>query len=153
MLYGRDPWQQGWSTVQRDFERESPLEATKSQLLPGAFRNKQWSALDKSPIITYNTGMKKMYVSNPNTSIISPSCFTRREAAEVAGVSLSTLDRETKAGRIPFKRIRGRVLYPKAPFLAWCESPTGVTASDLFDESQHLSAGPSVAWKFMGIAA
>jgi excisionase family DNA binding protein len=92
-------------------------------------------------------------VNNPIVSVISPSCFTRQEAAKVAGVSLSTLDRETKAGRIPFKRIRGRVLYPKGPFLAWCESPTGITAPSLFDESLQLSAGPSVAWKFMGIAA
>ena len=46
--------------------------------------------------------------------------LTRREAAKVAGISLSTLDRATKANRIPHKRVRGRVLYPKSEFIKWC---------------------------------
>jgi excisionase family DNA binding protein len=48
--------------------------------------------------------------------------FTRLEAAQVAGISLSTLDRETKANRIPCKRVRGRVLYPKSDFMTWCSA-------------------------------
>lgn len=46
--------------------------------------------------------------------------FTRLEAAKVAGFSVSTLYRETKANRIPHKRVRGRVLYPKLEFIKWC---------------------------------
>lgn len=48
--------------------------------------------------------------------------FTRSEAAKVAGVSISTLDRMVKAGQVPFKRIRGRVLFPKRKFIAWCST-------------------------------
>lgn len=54
--------------------------------------------------------------------------FTRREAAEVAGFSLSTLDRETKANRVPHKRVRDRVLYPKAAFIKWCSEGDSGTA-------------------------
>jgi excisionase family DNA binding protein len=54
--------------------------------------------------------------------------YTRREAAKVAGISLSTLDRETKANRIPHKRVRDRVLYPKAAFIKWCSSGDSGTA-------------------------
>jgi excisionase family DNA binding protein len=48
--------------------------------------------------------------------------FTRQEAAKVAGLSVSTLDRLVKAGEVPFKRVRRRVLFPKAEFIAWCAS-------------------------------
>ncbi len=48
--------------------------------------------------------------------------FTRKEAAKVAGISLSTLDRETKANRIPHKRVRGCVRYPKTEFIKWCSA-------------------------------
>jgi excisionase family DNA binding protein len=51
--------------------------------------------------------------------------FTRREAAGVAGVSVSTLDRLVKAGQVPYKRVRRRVLFPKSDFIAWCVSDQG----------------------------
>lgn len=48
--------------------------------------------------------------------------FTRHEAARIAGVSVSTLDRLVRDGHVPFKRIRGRVLFPKRKFIVWCAS-------------------------------
>ncbi len=53
---------------------------------------------------------------------VGQAFFTRREAAKIAGVSVSTLDRMVKAGEVPFRRIRGRVLFPKGKFIAWCSS-------------------------------
>ena len=49
--------------------------------------------------------------------------FTRIEAAKIARISPSTLDRKTPAGEVPCKRIGRRVLFPKAAFLAWCALP------------------------------
>jgi excisionase family DNA binding protein len=49
--------------------------------------------------------------------------FTRIEAAKIARISPSTLDRKTRAGEVPCKRIGRRVLFPKAAFLAWCATP------------------------------
>ena len=66
--------------------------------------------------------MKQMSQSENYDPDLTPLFFTRKQAAQVAGLGLSTLDRETKAGRIPHKRIRGRVLYPKAEFIKWCSA-------------------------------
>jgi excisionase family DNA binding protein len=55
--------------------------------------------------------------------------FTRAEAAEVAGIGLSTLDRCIKDGHVPHKRIRGRVLIPRGPFIAWCDLCTSSNTS------------------------
>ena len=67
-----------------------------------------------------------MKVSTSDSSPDLPRLFfTRLEAAKVAGVSLSTLDRETKANRVPHKRVRGRVLYPKSEFIKWCSGGDG----------------------------
>ncbi len=49
--------------------------------------------------------------------------FTRTEAAKIARISESTLDRKNRAGEIPCKRMGRRVLFPKAAFLAWCATP------------------------------
>ena len=49
--------------------------------------------------------------------------FTRIEAAKIARISPSTLDRKNRAGEVPCKRIGRRVLFPKAAFLAWCALP------------------------------
>jgi excisionase family DNA binding protein len=75
-------------------------------------------------------------LSSPHSHPVGeqPAFFTRAEAAEVAGISLSTLDRCIKDGQIPHKRLRGRVLIPRGPFIAWCDSctasntPMGVAA-------------------------
>ena len=88
-----------------------------------------------------------------DAQISTSALFSRHEAAKVAGISLSTLDRQTKAGRIPCKRIGGRVLYPRGPFLAWCESPTEIPASGVLDQTPQLPPVPTTTWKFMGIAA
>lgn len=53
---------------------------------------------------------------------VGQALFTRPEAAKIAGISISTLDRLVKAGQVPYKRIRGRVLFPKGRFIAWCST-------------------------------
>ena len=69
--------------------------------------------------------MKIAPIHDQSDSDLPRLFFTRLEAAKVAGISLSTLDRETKANRIPHKRIRGRVLYPKPVFIKWCSCGDG----------------------------
>ena len=60
--------------------------------------------------------------STSNAVVVGQAFFTRPEAAKIAGVSISTLDRMVKAGEVPFRRIRGRVLFPKGKFIAWCST-------------------------------
>ena len=72
--------------------------------------------------------MNSSYLINHQEPELPRLSFTRREAAKVAGISLSTLDRETKANRIPHKRVRDRVLYPKAAFIKWCSLGDSGTA-------------------------
>ncbi len=55
--------------------------------------------------------------------------FTRHEAAMVAGVSVSTLDRLVKDGQVPVKRVRGRVLLLKTKFIAWCATDRAAKGS------------------------
>jgi excisionase family DNA binding protein len=61
-------------------------------------------------------------VSESGGSLGVRAFFTRHEAARIAGVSVSTLDRLVRDGHVPFKRIRGRVLFPKRRFIVWCTS-------------------------------
>ena len=51
--------------------------------------------------------------------------LTRREAADLLGVSLPTLDAEIRAGKIPHLRLRRRVFVPTAQLhrLLGSESP------------------------------
>lgn len=72
--------------------------------------------------------MNSSYLINHQEPELPRLSFTRKEAAKVAGFSVSTLDRETKANRIPHKRVRGCVRYPKAEFIKWCSSGDSGTA-------------------------
>ena len=98
-------------------------------------------------------GMSHRCTTNSGAQSVTSALLSRHEAAKVAGISLSTLDRQTKAGRIPCKRIGGRVLYPRGPFLAWCDSPTEIAASGVLDQTPQLPPVSVATWKLMGIAA
>jgi len=47
--------------------------------------------------------------------------FNRKEAAKYLGISLWTLDQETREGKIPHIRIARRVLYRKATLDSWMD--------------------------------
>jgi excisionase family DNA binding protein len=49
--------------------------------------------------------------------------YTRKEAAERAGISLSTFDRLVDEGGVPKKLIRGKYKFPKNAFDLWCNQP------------------------------
>jgi excisionase family DNA binding protein len=97
--------------------------------------------------------MTHALATSSDAQMFTPALLSRHEAAKVAGISLSTLDRHTKAGKIPCKRIGGRVLYPRGPFMAWCESPTQIPAPGVFNQMPQLPQVPTSTWKLMGIAA
>ncbi len=58
--------------------------------------------------------------------------LNRREAAVLARVGISTIDRGIRDGEIPHKRIRRRVLIPKRQFIDWCNRTDGGNSSDAF---------------------
>jgi excisionase family DNA binding protein len=70
-----------------------------------------------------NSILWDMKTTNNYSSDSDDLFFTRIEAAKVARISKSTLDRKNHAGEIPCKRMGRRVLFPKAAFLAWCATP------------------------------
>ncbi len=45
------------------------------------------------------------------STVNEPLLLSRKEAAKVLGISVSTLDREKHDGKIPFVQMRGRVLF------------------------------------------
>ena len=45
--------------------------------------------------------------------------YSAAEAAEALGVSEATIYRMAAAGEIPSRRLRGRVVFPKAALDAW----------------------------------
>jgi excisionase family DNA binding protein len=49
--------------------------------------------------------------------------YSRKEAAERAGISVSTLDRLVKEGGVPKKLVRGNNKFPKIAFDLWCNQP------------------------------
>lgn len=61
-----------------------------------------------------------------NTVVNPPSLLVdRRGAAAMLGISVSLLDRLTKAGEIPCVRLHSRVMYRPTTLTAWlaeCES-------------------------------
>lgn len=46
--------------------------------------------------------------------------FTREEAARWARISLASLDRAVARQEVPTKRIGRRRLFPRKPFVEWC---------------------------------
>lgn len=49
--------------------------------------------------------------------------YTRKEAAETAGISIPTLDRLVKEGGVPMKLVRKTIKFPKIAFDLWCNQP------------------------------
>jgi excisionase family DNA binding protein len=81
-----------------------------------------WRLPRTHPTVTFIELELVMRQKSSEVTIVSLSglFLTRQEAAEVAGTALSTVDRCIRDGELPHKRIRGRVLIPKAAFLRWC---------------------------------
>lgn len=48
--------------------------------------------------------------------------YSASEAAAVLGVSTSTIYRMVAAGEIPTRRLRGRIVIPKAALQRWLEA-------------------------------
>jgi excisionase family DNA binding protein len=71
---------------------------------------------------------KTFFRDDPARDQCDAICVHRAEAAKMLGISVSTLDRLTKAGELPCLKLPGRVLFRTEALRHWAKQRESLTA-------------------------